>query len=195
MYPLCFRVRQFPPLHHSPPNSRIFYEIERSAFDLVTYRQLTSVLCMWNTASFSKHKQLKLLFGFDLKLLLYFPWQHEQPRWAFFRSQIMEVCRNIQNVTGQKGITKKLHQKITRVFISEPKFSHPLWSYNLMCWRCDSLFQYKDVNFLCCIHLKMTAQQCSLFPFTVYRSKSSVALSSTPTQFALLQWLGNGTLI
>jgi len=46
--------------------------MEKSAFDLVTCRQLTSGLCTWNTASSSTCKQLKLLYGFDPKLLLYF---------------------------------------------------------------------------------------------------------------------------
>lgn len=70
--PLCFSVEQFPPLFYSLPKSRISCEIERSGFDLVTYRQLTSVLHMRNAASPSTCKQLRLLYGLDPMFLLHF---------------------------------------------------------------------------------------------------------------------------
>lgn len=112
MHPLCSRMKQFAPLSCSSPKSRFSYEKERLIFDIVIYRHLTSVLHTQNTASSSACEQLKILYGFDPRLLLYFLYQpiqrsHEQSCWAFSDFRLVEVCRNILDVTCQRVYHKE----------------------------------------------------------------------------------------
>lgn len=120
-------------------------------------------------------------------------WSQDQPHCAFADFRLMQVCRHILNVTGQrvyisqrKLIRAILFQKNKGVYLGNWIVSHFVKQY-FEVFEMSHPLPTQRSQLMGCTHLKLTVQWYNLFPLQFTKASSSISLSPTPTQFSLLK--------